>query len=90
MSSKTTTLLTTSLIGLMTLLLAGCGDNLFNRIDNFWSVGCCGAIIIILDIIALIEVAGSARSVGDKVLWALLIIFAPVLGCIIYYLFGRS
>lgn len=72
------------------LLLAGCGPNLIDRLDNFWTLGCCGALIVILDVIALVELAGSARSTGNKVLWALLIIFFPVLGCIVYYFFGRS
>lgn len=78
------------LLGLMTLMLAGCGPSLFDRLNNFWALGCCGTLIVILDIVALIEIAGSARSLGNKILWALIIIFAPVLGCVIYYFFGRS
>lgn len=74
----------------MTLVLAGCGPNLFERVTSFWSLSCCGAIVVILDIIALFELAGSPRSTGNKVLWALLIIFAPVLGFILYYFFGRD
>lgn len=72
------------------IVLAGCGPNLIERVGNFWTLGCCGALIVILDIIALVELAGSARSTGNKVLWALLIIFFPLLGCILYYFFGRS
>jgi hypothetical protein len=71
------------------ILLAGCGPNLFDRMANFWSLGCCGLVIVILDIIALLELAGSSRSTADKVLWALLIIFFPVGGLILYYFFGR-
>lgn len=77
-------------LALMTVVLAGCGPNLFERLGNFWSLSCCGIIIVVLDIIALVELAGSTKSTGNKVLWALLIIFFPVGGCIIYYLFGRS
>lgn len=80
---------TAAVLALMTLVLAGCGPNLFERLTGFWSLSCCGAVIVILDIIALIELAGSPRSTGNKVLWALLIIFAPLLGCILYYFFGR-
>lgn len=80
------TVLTTMLIA---TVLAGCGPNLFERIGNFWTLGCCGTIIVILDIIALVELAGSAKTTGSKVLWALLIIFFPVLGVILYYFFGR-
>jgi hypothetical protein len=72
------------------IILAGCGPNLIERVGNFWTLGCCGALIVILDIIALVELAGSAKSTGNKVLWALLIIFFPLLGCILYYFFGRS
>ena len=79
-----------TLLGVMTLFLTGCGTNLFDYARNPWGLGCCGLIILILDIIALIEVVGSERSTGDKVLWALLIIFFPVLGLILYYLFGRK
>jgi hypothetical protein len=72
------------------VLLAGCGPNLIERVTNFWTLSCCGAVVVILDIIALIELAGSARSTGNKVLWALLILFFPFLGCILYYFFGRN
>lgn len=80
----------TGLFILPAIVLAGCGPNLLDRASNFWSLSCCGGIIVILDVIALIELAGSAKSTGNKVLWALVIIFFPVLGCILYYFFGRS
>lgn len=76
-------------VALVATVLAGCGPNLFERVSNFWTLGCCGTIIVILDIIALVELAGSAKTTGSKVLWALLIIFFPVLGVILYYFFGR-
>ncbi len=72
------------------VFLAGCGPNLFDRMGNFWSLGCCGIVVVILDVIALLELAGSSRSGGDKILWALLIIFFPVGGLILYYFFGRK
>lgn len=75
---------------LKALILSGCGPSLLERVGNFWTLGCCGTVIVVLDIIALIELAGSAKSTGSKVLWALLIIFFPVLGCILYYFFGRT
>lgn len=73
----------------LSVFLAGCGPNLFDRVANFWSLSCCGGVIVILDILALLELAGSTRSTGDKVLWALLIIFFPLGGLILYYFFGR-
>ena len=72
------------------LMLAGCGPNLIERVTNFWTLSCCGGVVVILDILALVELAGSSKSTGSKLLWALLIVFAPVLGCILYYFFGRS
>lgn len=90
MRTRNYSLLAVVLLGVCSLFLMGCGGpNLFDYFNNFWSLGCCGVIVLVLDVIALLEVAGSPRSVGSKVLWALLIIFAPILGCILYYLFGR-
>ena len=77
-------------LALMATVVAGCGPNLFERVGNFWSLSCCGILIVVLDIIALVELAGSTKTTGNKVLWALLIIFFPVGGCILYYIFGRS
>ncbi|MFQ5570352.1 MAG: PLD nuclease N-terminal domain-containing protein [Rhodothermales bacterium] len=91
MLTKGYRLLSVTLCGLAAVLLTGCGGpNLFERIDRFWSFGCLGTIVVVLDIIALIEVAGSSRSLADKLLWAVLIIIFPVLGCILYYFFGRK
>lgn len=90
MSTKLRALAQAVLLVLLTVTVAGCGPNLLERVSNFWSLSCCGAVVVILDILALIELAGSAKSTGDKVLWALVIIFFPVLGCILYYFFGRS
>jgi hypothetical protein len=78
------------LFTLLAVGLAGCGPNLVERVSNFWSLSCCGGVIVILDVVALVELAGSAKSTGNKALWALVIIFFPVLGCILYYFFGRS
>lgn len=76
-------------VAVLALFVAGCGPNLFDRVANFWSLSCCGGVIVILDILALLELAGSTRSTSDKVLWALLIIFFPLGGLILYYFFGR-
>lgn len=90
MRTRTRLVVPALLLTLTSLLLAGCGPNLFDRVNNFWSLGCCGALIVILDIIALVEIAGSTRSFGDKLLWALLIIFLPLLGLVLYYFFARK
>ncbi|WP_022835248.1 PLD nuclease N-terminal domain-containing protein [Salisaeta longa] len=72
------------------LLLTGCGPNLFRRMASpRW--GFFGTIIIILDIIALIDLLGDKkRETGDKILWTLLIVFMPLLGCLLYYWVGRE
>jgi hypothetical protein len=75
----------------LALLLAGCGGpDLIDRISQpRW--GLCGTLIIVLDLVAIVDVAGDeARSTTNKVLWALLIIFFPVGGVILYFLFGRE
>ena len=74
----------------LALVLAGCGPNLFDRLQEPYALGCCGLLIVILSIIALIEVAQSNRSAGDKLIWFLIIILAPGLGVLIYYLFARK
>ncbi len=77
---------------LVTLLLAGCttGDgNLIDMGRNPWSLGCCGILVLILDIIAIVEVIGSGRDLGSKLLWIAVIIIFPLFGCVAYYFFGR-
>ena len=75
----------------MVLVLAGCGGpNLFERMSGgFWGYGICGTIILILDIIALVEIAGTNWAFGRKALWALLIVFFPVGGLLIWWFFGK-
>lgn len=76
-----------ALLSLVPLLLAGCGPNLVDRITGPIG-GVCGLIIVILDIVALVNLWQSSRSDGNKVLWTLLIVFFPVGGLILYYLFA--
>lgn len=52
--------------------------------------GIIGALVLVLDVIAIISVLGSAKPVGWKLLWILLILILPVIGMIIYFLFGKS
>jgi hypothetical protein len=50
--------------------------------------GLFGLIILILGIIAIVHVLGSAASTGAKLLWTLLIIFLPLIGLIIWFFAG--
>jgi heme/copper-type cytochrome/quinol oxidase subunit 2 len=47
-----------------------------------------GLLVLVLDIIALVSVLKSSADNGTKILWALLIIFLPVLGMVLYFLMG--
>lgn len=83
----------TLIFGVITLLtgtvLAGCGGpNLVDRVNSQWGLGICGTIIVVLDIVAILDIAGSKRSFGSKALWVLLIVFFPVGGLLFYYFFG--
>ena len=79
------TLLTTS------VLLMGCGgSSLLGRVSGFWRYGICSGLVVILDIIALVEVWGGNRTKGDKLLWSLLIVVFPIVGCLLYYFIGRK
>lgn len=50
--------------------------------------GLIGLIILILDIWAIIKVVGSSATTGMKLVWVLVILFLPVIGLILWYLFG--
>jgi hypothetical protein len=73
------------------VLLTGCGGpDLIDRLSRpRW--GLCGTLIIVLDLVAIVDLLGDeARSTTGKVLWTLLIVFFPVGGVILYFLFGRE
>lgn len=47
-----------------------------------------GIILLILDIWAIVSVVGSGATTGKKVLWVVLILLLPLLGFILWLLFG--
>jgi hypothetical protein len=50
-----------------------------------------GAIVIlVLDIVALIDIIGGSGSLQHKLLWALIVLFLPVIGMILYFLIGKN
>lgn len=53
------------------------------EISGIW-----GLIILALDVWAIISVIGSAAGTGTKVLWTLLVLLLPVIGFIIWLIFG--
>ncbi len=52
--------------------------------------GLLGLVILVLDIIAIVDVAKGGGDIGRKILWIVLILLLPVLGMILYFLLGRS
>ncbi len=52
--------------------------------------GLFGLIILALDIYAIVKIVGSSVSTGAKVLWILLILVLPLVGFILWLLFGPA
>lgn len=50
--------------------------------------GLFGLIWLILVVYAIVKVLGSSAGTGSKVLWVVLILVLPVLGVILWFLFG--
>ncbi len=50
--------------------------------------GIFGLILLVLDIYAIVKTIQSGASTGAKVLWVLAILLLPLLGLIIWFLFG--
>ena len=50
--------------------------------------GLLGLIILIADVWAIINVLGSNASTGSKVLWTVVILILPVVGLILWLIFG--
>jgi hypothetical protein len=47
-----------------------------------------GLILLVLDVWAIVSIVGSSASTGAKVLWCLLVLILPLLGFIIWLIFG--
>lgn len=81
------------LVAALTLLvtMTGCGGANFIELVQRPRWGCTGTVIILLDVIALVDVIGDdSRATTNRVIWGLVIIFMPLLGVILYFLFGRK
>jgi len=83
--------LSLALLAPLAVLLTGCGGpNLLERLSTA-SWGFWGTVIIVLDLVALVDLLGDGtRSTTSTILWVLLIVFMPVLGVILYFIFGRE
>lgn len=49
-----------------------------------------GIIILVLDIIALLSIIQSGMTLGMKIVWALVVLFLPVIGMILWFLIGNK
>ncbi|WP_374213213.1 PLD nuclease N-terminal domain-containing protein [Psychromarinibacter sediminicola] len=58
------------------------------ELSMFELSGIGGLILLALDIYALVQIFSSRASTGKKVLWSLGVIVFPLLGFIIWLLFG--
>ena len=47
-----------------------------------------GLIILILDVYAIVKIFGSNAGTGAKVGWTVAVLLLPVLGVILWFLFG--
>lgn len=51
--------------------------------QSFW-----GLLVLIADVWAIVNIMQSGAETGRKVLWTVLVVVLPVLGFILWYLFG--
>ncbi|MFX0542689.1 PLD nuclease N-terminal domain-containing protein [Roseovarius sp. S1116L3] len=47
-----------------------------------------GLIVLICDVWAIVSIFGSRASAGRKVLWIVIVVLLPILGFILWLLFG--
>ena len=47
-----------------------------------------GLIVLVLDIYAIVKILGSGADTGPKVIWILIILLLPIVGFILWLLFG--
>ncbi|RDD31535.1 hypothetical protein CR161_05080 [Prosthecochloris sp. ZM] len=50
--------------------------------------GLFGLVVLVLDVWALISIIQSSAETVNKVLWVVLVLLLPVLGLIVWFLFG--
>jgi hypothetical protein len=52
--------------------------------------GLLGLVVLIADIVAIVDCAKSRKPGDQKALWIALVVLAPLVGVILYYLLGRK
>lgn len=76
------------LLGALALTLAGCGGDTAADVVLGWPSGVCGLLHLILVVVAFVRLANSSADTGSKLLWGALIFFFPVVGLIIWWVWG--
>jgi len=51
--------------------------------------GCGSLLVLVLDVFCILKIVESTSSTEKKVLWILLVILFPLLGAILWLLFGK-
>jgi hypothetical protein len=49
-----------------------------------------GLLVLVLDVIALFNIAASSMSGVGKLLWALIVLMLPVVGMLLYFAAGQK
>jgi hypothetical protein len=57
---------------------------------NVEVTGLLGLVHLVLCIYAIVKIVGSAAGTGSKVLWIVLVLIFPVVGLILWFIFGPS
>ena len=52
--------------------------------------GLLSIVVLILDAIAIIDIFKSARDMGKKALWTLVVVLLPLVGMVVYFLVGKK
>jgi len=55
---------------------------------NMYRNGLWGLIVLVADIWAIVSILQSSATTGSKVVWTVVVIVLPVLGFILWFLFG--
>jgi succinate dehydrogenase/fumarate reductase cytochrome b subunit len=55
---------------------------------RFEYTGLFGVLVLIADVWAIVNIMGSSRKTGDKVLWVIVILLLPIVGWIIWLAAG--
>ena len=50
--------------------------------------GILGLLVLVADVYAILKIAQSNASTGSKVVWIVVVLIFPVLGFILWFLFG--